>query len=391
MNRPSTIRILIATSAAAVLLSSTTRASLIWDGNASQGISVFKNLNIQDSSDVYQGNPSPNGSSVTTLTDGSEGTVFKFDKAVNDRRCEAHGANNFTPAIGNTYYIGWRFKLTSLVDDNAVFQWKSYGSPMVQNFPLIVKMVGGKLTLHYFPPSSGDVVLWSQTISANTYNSMVLRIAVSDQTTSGSVSFWFNGTAQTLSNGSTSYTGKTFDGSAVDPKWGIYGATSTHVTDYVSHLKIGTTYADVNPISTPDFSISASPSSQSVTAGNGTTYTATVSALNGFNSGVSFSVSGLPSGASGSFNPTSVTGSGSSTLSVTTSASTTPGTYILTVTGTSGSLAHGTMVTLVVNPQANPDFSLSASPNSLTVVQGDNGQSTITVNPINGFTSSVSL
>jgi len=227
----------------------TIHASLIWDGNASGGLGVFKTINIQDAGGTYTGNPSPNGSRASTTSDGSEGTVFKFDKAVNDRRCEAHGANGFNPAIGSTYYIGWRFKLTSTVDDNAIFQWKSYGSPMVQNFPLVIKMVGGQMQLHYFPPNSGDVVLWSHSISANTYYSMVLKIKVSDQTSGGNVQFFFgNDTgAETLLTGGTSYTGKTFDGSSVDPKWGIYGANNTHVIDYVSHLKIGTTYADVKP------------------------------------------------------------------------------------------------------------------------------------------------
>src|SRR5262249_17113908 len=37
------------------------------------------------------------------------------------------------------------------------------------------------------------------------------------------------------------------------------------------------------------------------------------------------------------------------------------------------------------------DFSLSASPASLTITQGNSGNSTITVNPINGFTGAVSL
>jgi hypothetical protein len=43
-----------------------------------------------------------------------------------------------------------------------------------------------------------------------------------------------------------------------------------------------------------------------------------------------------------------VTGSGSSTMTVTTSSSMLPGTYTLGVTGTSGSLVHSTSVTLVV-------------------------------------------
>src|SRR6516225_7027704 len=140
-----------------------------------------------------------------------------------------------------------------------------------------------------------------------------------------------------------------------------------------------------------DFSIAASPASQTVTAGNGTSYTATITGSGGFNSAVSFTTSGLPSGASASFNPTSVTGSGSSTMSVTTSASTPAGTFTVTITGTSGSLSHSTTVTLVVNAAPNPDFNISDSPTSITVRRGSNGTSTITVGALNGFTGAVSL
>ncbi len=140
-----------------------------------------------------------------------------------------------------------------------------------------------------------------------------------------------------------------------------------------------------------DFSISASPGSQTVTAGNGTSYTATVTGSGGFSGAVNFTASGLPSGAGASFNPTSVTGSGSSTMSVTTSASTPAGTYTLTITGTSGSLVHSTTVTLVVNPAPNPDFSISDSPSSITVTRGTTGTSTVTVSGVNGFAGTVSL
>jgi hypothetical protein len=56
---------------------------------------------------------------------------------------------------------------------------------------------------------------------------------------------------------------------------------------------------------------------------------------------VSLSASGLPSGASATFSPTTIAGgSGSSTMSVTTSSTTPTGTYTLTITGTSGALSH---------------------------------------------------
>ena len=94
-------------------------------------------------------------------------------------------------------------------------------------------------------PDGTNTVLWSSGVSANTWYKVYLRIKVADTTSGGSVSFWFNGTQQTLSNGSTSFTGKTFDGSSVDPKWGIYGAVGTSVHDYIRRLRIGTALSDV--------------------------------------------------------------------------------------------------------------------------------------------------
>jgi hypothetical protein len=101
---------------------------------------------------------------------------------------------------------------------------------------------------------------------------------------------------------------------------------------------------------TPNFTLSASPSSQSVTAGSTVNYTISVTPQNGFTGTVSLSVSGLPSGATDSFSPASISGgSGSSTLEIFTSASTPTGTYTLTITGTSGTLMHTTTVALTVN------------------------------------------
>ena len=141
---------------------------------------------------------------------------------------------------------------------------------------------------------------------------------------------------------------------------------------------------------TPDFSLSASPSSQSVTQGNGTSYTATVTPSGGFTGSVTLSASGLPAGANVSFSPNPMS-SGTSTMSVTTSSTTPTGTYTLTITGTSGSLTHSTNVTLVVNAVVPPDFSLSVSPTSRGVSPGNSTTYTATVTPSGGFTGSVTL
>ncbi|HTC93456.1 MAG TPA: glycoside hydrolase family 88 protein [Terriglobales bacterium] len=101
----------------------------------------------------------------------------------------------------------------------------------------------------------------------------------------------------------------------------------------------------------PSFVLSAAPNSQTINTGAGTSYTITVTPSGGFSGNVGFSVSGLPSGATGSFNPPSVSGSGSSALNISTSAATPAGSHSLTITGTSTSpsLTNTAVVTLAIN------------------------------------------
>jgi hypothetical protein len=143
----------------------------------------------------------------------------------------------------------------------------------------------------------------------------------------------------------------------------------------------------VGTSATADFSLSASPASQTVTQGNSTSYTITINPSNGFTDSVNLSVSGLPAGATPTFTPDPA--ANTSSLSITTTGTTPTGTYPLTVTGTDGALTHTTGITLVVNPP--PNFSLSASPASQTVTQGNSTSYTITINPSNGFTGGVTL
>lgn len=73
-----------------------------------------------------------------------------------------------------------------------------------------------------------------------------------------------------------------------------------------------------------DFSVAVSPGSFTVAAGQNVTTTISITPANGFSSSVSFSCSGLPSGASCNFSPSTVTppGAASTTLTVTTAATT---------------------------------------------------------------------
>ena len=139
----------------------------------------------------------------------------------------------------------------------------------------------------------------------------------------------------------------------------------------------------------PDFAVSATPASNSVTPGSGANYTVNVMSTAGFNGAVSFTISGLPSGATASFNPSSVTGSGSSTLSVNTTSATPLGTYPLTITASSGNLVHTASVNLVVSAAA--DFTLTAMPSSLTVARKSSGSYTVSISALNGFSGTVAL
>ena len=100
-------------------------------------------------------------------------------------------------------------------------------------------------------------------------------------------------------------------------------------------------------VSVTDFSLSASPTSRSIKRGQGTSYSVTISRLQGFTPSVGFTVTGLPVNATAAFAPASTTGT-SVTLTVSTSGRTPRGTYTLTITGASGSLKHAITVSLTL-------------------------------------------
>jgi kumamolisin len=148
------------------------------------------------------------------------------------------------------------------------------------------------------------------------------------------------------------------------------------------------------PTSTsPAFAIFSSPGSVSVVQGSNGSSTISTTVSGGFNSAVALSASGQPSGVTVSFSPSSIAapGSGSSTMTLAVAAGTTSGTYPITVTGTGGGNTQTTTVTLTVTAAATPAFTLSASPSSVSVVQGSNGSSTISTTVSGGFNSAVAL
>lgn len=144
----------------------------------------------------------------------------------------------------------------------------------------------------------------------------------------------------------------------------------------------------------PALSVAAAPSSRAIAQGQSTTFDVTVTALNGYTGGGSFSVTGLPAGTTGDFAPAGYSGgSGASTLSIVTTAGTPTGSFPLTITAADagGTPMHSTSVTLAVDPVPVADFTISASPTSRNIRRGRSGSYSVTVTPSGGFNETVTF
>ena len=144
-------------------------------------------------------------------------------------------------------------------------------------------------------------------------------------------------------------------------------------------------------VAPPSLTISASPTTLIIVQGNQGTSTITTTATNGFNSSIALSASGLPSGVSATFNPTTISapGNGSSTFTISVASGTPTGTYPITVTANGGGVQQTITITLTVTGAAN--FTLSVTPPSQNVNRGSRTTFTATLTAVNGFNNRVSL
>ena len=147
----------------------------------------------------------------------------------------------------------------------------------------------------------------------------------------------------------------------------------------------------------PNFKVSASPASQTISQGASTTYSVNITSTGGFSSEVLLSGITDPSTSEISliFDPASVTpasgGTVQSTLTVITTSITPPNMYNITINGASGTKTRSYNVTLIIEPMFEPDFSILASAISRALFQGKSTSFTITVTSLIGFSSPVSL
>jgi kumamolisin len=141
----------------------------------------------------------------------------------------------------------------------------------------------------------------------------------------------------------------------------------------------------------PTTGFSLSGTAVSIVQGSSGSSTVTSTPFGGYGSTITLSVSGLPSGVTAAFSPTSIGPSGSSVLTFTVGATAATGTSSVTVTGTGG---DGTIQTTTVSltvTAAPSNFTIGASPTTLSITRGTSKNATITTTVTSGSISSIAL
>lgn len=142
-----------------------------------------------------------------------------------------------------------------------------------------------------------------------------------------------------------------------------------------------------NTAPVPDFSVAASPATQSVTAGSNATLTIKTSAINGDAASISLSCTAPASGCS--FSPGTVSPGGSSTLTVAASALAV-GSDTITVSASDGTNTHTASATVTVTSAA-PNFTMTLTPENSTIAAGANATIAVATTAVNGDAASLSF
>ena len=218
----------------------------------------------------------------------------------------------------------------------------------------------------------------------------------------------FNGPSnvETSAGGTSSPTLTIFVSGTIPP--GTYPFTVTASSGAISHSTtlqlIVTGSGAVLSSAAPDFNTQPSPAVITLTPGVSKSSTVVISSVNGFSSSVSLTASwsgATPAGVTLSLlSPLAVPagGSASSVLTLAAGSSPSTGSYTLIVAATNGVITHSTPISVtivgtpsVLAPVAVPDFSITSSSGTVSVIQGLSGGTSVLVNSLGGFSSPVTF
>lgn len=141
----------------------------------------------------------------------------------------------------------------------------------------------------------------------------------------------------------------------------------------------------------PDFSLTVSPPTLTLTPGaTGSQVSISSTAINSFTGTVAIAITGLPAGVTANPSTLNLTSGTPQNITLTAAAGTSASTATVNFTGTSGALIHSATLALTISPL--PDFTLTLSPTSLTIVAGAAGSPVnVTAAALNSFSGVITV
>ncbi|MEM3754674.1 MAG: hypothetical protein QXE19_03200, partial [Candidatus Bathyarchaeia archaeon] len=148
----------------------------------------------------------------------------------------------------------------------------------------------------------------------------------------------------------------------------------------------------VGPIVKPfEFDLSVNPNTQTIIAGESTTYSIEVILKEGEAQPVLLSLSGFPSGVTYAFDPVEANPTFSSILRINTLSNAPIGTYELIISASGGGKVKTAKVVLIIKAPIEKDFKISVNPSSQTIIQSQSTSYFIDIEPVGGFDSLIEL
>src|SRR5256885_883917 len=213
-------------------------------------------------------------------------------------------------------------------------------------------------------PGSLSVAQGSSTTGTLTINSLnsfagtvTLTVSVTP-TIANTTSVSLNPASASIVSGGSATSILTVQASQSAPVFNYWAVRLKGISGNVTHTLLITLAITKPP---PDFSLSANPSSMAVSIGSIGTSTITLTSLYNFTGTVSLTASVSPADTTASLSPVNPTasfspaivslsanGTGMSTLSVSASLLTTPGTYTVAITANSGTISHSATITVTI-------------------------------------------
>ncbi len=341
-----------------------------------------------------------NGATVTTANQTITGLAS--DQAANDSGLASltltvNGSATTIPVIVGAPSYNWSASKTLAAGTNTLVITATDQAGNSQSSQITVTYTAPDFTLSASPASQSGLVgdVKTYTVSLTSLNSFSGAVSLTGTASPNGPTLTFSPASVTLSAGGTASSSLSVNTASAS------GTTYTITITGTSGALTKTTTVQLILNAAADFTLSATPSPLFVVSGQSNSYQVVVSANNTFAGPVAFSVSGLPTATTGTFNPASTTLANSQTnssgvLNIATQASAASGSYTLTITGTGTNSANGVVIThtttVVLQISATPDVTLSFLPASQTVNAGGTGTSyNGTITSTNGYSGTVNL